>query len=912
MARASTQFTMTSTRQKAHFPPISGTVPVNLSVANTRQRESMCASHGLLNAPGDNNCFLNSAVQIFWHLDVFRRSFRRLNDHVCLDHACIFCGIKMLFRQFQESVDSALAPDMLRRALATTFADQQRFQLGCMDDAAECFENILLRIHYHVQGTSEIANCLDPRCLPHRKFSMDLLETLSCADCHFSTEATAFSQMVHYVTVEGLLQKTAEMKQRGVKSLTGLLGKLIRKANEGGEQRVCRRCGSANAHVKRTLTNRPDIITIGLAWPSEKPNVQTVSDTLQAIDTNICLCHLYHSARETEWASSAVHHLVGMICFYGRHYVSFFYHSRYQKWMHFDDASVKVIGADFSQVLAKCIKGHMQPLLLFYANPEFETTVGDDERYLTASSSDTSSCLSGNGSSSIDLCLALEEKRAAPVKQAPPRPPLRTVSRVTLPYQTDGTVSSSSGDQITRSSVTAKSTTAAAPRLQLPGGATGFYCARQNSRASVSSSGMTSIESFDLSSLDHCRSPYTTLPSRCRNSIDSSSARDETDSGCPSGGDHASTSSASSSSVEVPVVKNKKLYPSPAQTSFTPMDRTHSIQMLLRADDLISSGGKKEQEQDYSAAIKLFEQAAELLEACGEPLKLWPQFAKALAEKQTDCYARLHVLHDRITAHRSASTTSGSSGPGVCRLPEPMKALPRRTHAAAAVDGDVVGVAGAKKCGPVKPIDQHRMADQPRQMTSPKSVKPAAATMPELPPKPQDDSLKRTMHKSRRKATAKNPTATTNQAGSLGSRETNRSMPDLSLSGEEKSGLSHSTTLATFQSPTNYATMRVRSAARETLLNELSHRLQKRAEARTNGDRAESEEDEGEDNQGEEEEFPPPPPELLMPLSGEGDLSVDVEASSKQPCTLCGHRRVAQGPYCPACQVYLSRFSRQL
>ncbi|RZF46160.1 hypothetical protein LSTR_LSTR012141 [Laodelphax striatellus] len=58
-------------------------------------RDSVVFSKGLLNGPGQNNCFLNSAVQVLWHLDIFRRSFRELSGHTCMAESCIFCALKL-------------------------------------------------------------------------------------------------------------------------------------------------------------------------------------------------------------------------------------------------------------------------------------------------------------------------------------------------------------------------------------------------------------------------------------------------------------------------------------------------------------------------------------------------------------------------------------------------------------------------------------------------------------------------------------------------------------------------------------------------------------------------------------------------------------------------------------------------
>ena len=65
-------------------------------------------------------------------------------------------------------------------------------------------------------------------------------------------------------------------------------------------------------------------------------------------------------------------HLVGLVCYYGKHYSTFVFHSKLQVWIYFDDATVREIGPRWEHVVDKCSKGRYQPLLLLYANPKAE------------------------------------------------------------------------------------------------------------------------------------------------------------------------------------------------------------------------------------------------------------------------------------------------------------------------------------------------------------------------------------------------------------------------------------------------------------------------------------------------------------------------------------------------------------
>ncbi|KAM7377392.1 hypothetical protein PAMA_013939 [Pampus argenteus] len=320
---------------------------------------SLAPTKGLLNEPGQNSCFLNSAVQVLWQLDIFRRSLRQLPGHFCLGESCIFCALKGIFSQFQHSRERALPSDNLRHALAETFKDEQRFQLGFMDDAAECFENILERIHLHIVP-EETDACTSKSCITHQKFAMTLYEQSVCRSCGASSDPLPFTELVHYVSTTALCQQMLQRREE-------TFGELLQAACTIGDLRNCpSNCGQ-RIRIRRVLMNSPEIVTIGFVWDSDQSDL--TEDVIRSLGPHLSLSALFYRVTD-EHAKKGELQLVGMICYSSRHYCAFAFHTKSSKWVFFDDATVKEIGSRWKDVVTKCIKGHFQPLLLFYSNPD--------------------------------------------------------------------------------------------------------------------------------------------------------------------------------------------------------------------------------------------------------------------------------------------------------------------------------------------------------------------------------------------------------------------------------------------------------------------------------------------------------------------------------------------------------------
>ncbi|XP_059025898.1 inactive ubiquitin carboxyl-terminal hydrolase 54 isoform X4 [Mustela lutreola] len=287
-----------------------------------RSSTSIAPSKGLSNEPGQNSCFLNSALQVLWHLDIFRRSFRQLTTHKCMGDSCIFCALK---------------------------------------------ENLLMRIHFQIADETKEDICTAQHCISHQKFAMTLFEQCVCTSCGATSDPLPFIQMVHYISTTSLCNQAICMLERREKPSPSMFGELLQNASTMGDLRNCpSNCGE-RIRIRRVLMNAPQIITIGLVWDSDHSDL--AEDVIHSLGTCLKLGDLFFRVTDDRAKQSELY-LVGMICYYGKHYSTFFFQTKIRKWMYFDDAHVKEIGPKWKDVVTKCIKGHYQPLLLLYADPQ--------------------------------------------------------------------------------------------------------------------------------------------------------------------------------------------------------------------------------------------------------------------------------------------------------------------------------------------------------------------------------------------------------------------------------------------------------------------------------------------------------------------------------------------------------------
>mmetsp|Transcript_159906 Transcript_159906/g.298249 ORF Transcript_159906/g.298249 Transcript_159906/m.298249 type:complete len:679 (+) Transcript_159906:162-2198(+) len=266
-----------------------------------------------------------------------------------------------------------------------------------------------------------------PPCLAHEVFGIEYVDLPRCTFCDATGEPTVVSSFSYRIYVAELLAvqggRGAEAPEPLLSTVTDSVSRITARlagsraelqdlfwslAQRNVEQK-CAECNSRNTVVsERWLTRAPCIFMVSLVWPSSTPSRDSLWILLSAIQPQLHMeqifrtekssrrprppmtriqdrmedalpfeltgdeADLLHAAYTPGPAAKAPalppsprYVFRGLICYYGMHYIAFFWCWNRQKWVLFDDTKVRE-EKDWSSVVSIIIGGQYVPTVLFY------------------------------------------------------------------------------------------------------------------------------------------------------------------------------------------------------------------------------------------------------------------------------------------------------------------------------------------------------------------------------------------------------------------------------------------------------------------------------------------------------------------------------------------------------------------
>jgi hypothetical protein len=339
----------------------------------------------MVNEPGEENCFLNTALQALWHLTSFRSAILDWSASCEVLCSCLVCGVKHVFDEFttlQEWGELA-SGQMIREELARVYDDKGQFQLNQASDTVEALHALLAAIHSKALGDvsqgrdqESSGGICRPLCPAHAHFGLVVAEVKEC-DCgkgHLSRwDFSTFTLPIYVAELllpsfGGDVDELCSMPEHSLlthKGLSTVLPMTNRLSEElshllSPKPATCEHC-QGQAQVRLEVGSAPQVISLSLVWPEENPSSLEVLQVLAAFPDYLNVQAINPSA------VASCHSLLGLLMYSGSHYLALFRGESSGAWYRIDDSIVRKVesGTRF-EMLLDCLQSRMYPVAVFY------------------------------------------------------------------------------------------------------------------------------------------------------------------------------------------------------------------------------------------------------------------------------------------------------------------------------------------------------------------------------------------------------------------------------------------------------------------------------------------------------------------------------------------------------------------
>ncbi len=229
---------------------------------------------------------------------------------------------------------------------------KNEFQLNQQGDPIELLNFILNYIHNYINTIEECKN----NCIVHQLFYINLSEISKCIKCHKETILNYDNNnFIELLNINSILENINDLL-----SFENLNENLIIFSQHGSESQKCEKCKAITNEKSFHCKSIGKYFIINLGWNGDFSKMEDLCYIYTMIGAKFELNDLYQ-----ECSNNKELLFMGMILYWGNHYICLFYEKDIEKYVIYDDHLNKEFSS-WKELLQDLIIGYYQPVLIIY------------------------------------------------------------------------------------------------------------------------------------------------------------------------------------------------------------------------------------------------------------------------------------------------------------------------------------------------------------------------------------------------------------------------------------------------------------------------------------------------------------------------------------------------------------------